>query len=269
MEKKEHYHSSDYISVRLLPKIIAFLLRSRLLKLNGRYSPKGIYEYVIARTKYIDYIFKAAMENGTEQIVILGAGYDSRGIRLLPADSKIRVYELDTYGVLNGKTKQLMKRGIKKPDNTIYVPIDFLKDDARDKLAEKDYSFRKKTLFILEGLTMYLSPETVNQLFDLVRECSADGSFVLFDYVYGSVLREENRYYGERDIFDTVAKASEKWTFGIEEGVLSQFLKERGFDLVKEKDTPSIEGHYFRNRDGEIIARVNGTHSIVLARKGC
>jgi len=268
MEKNEQYHSSDYISVRLLPEFIRFLLKRRLLKLNGRYSPKGIYEYVIARTKYIDHIFKTAIGNGTEQILILGAGYDTRGIRLLPADSKTRVYEMDTPGVQNGKEKQLAKRGIHKPENNIYIPIDFLREDIRGKLMESDYSFGNRTLFILEGLIMYLSAESVNQLFDMFRECSAGGSLVLFDYVYGSVLRKENRYYGEGDIFNTVVKADEKWTFGIEEGTISQFLKEHEFDLVEELDTSSIEERYFKNREGELVARVNGTHSIVLAGKG-
>lgn len=268
MEKKKQYHSSDYISVRLLPKFIAFLLKNRLLKLNGRYSPKGIYEYVIARTKYIDHIFKVAIENGTEQIVILGAGYDSRGIRLLPADSNTRVYELDTPAVQKGKIKQLEKRGIHIQGNNIYVPVDFQTEDIKSKLIASGYSFHRKTLFILEGLIMYLSAKNVNQLFDLFRECSASGSLVLFDYVYGSVLRRENRYYGESDIYDTVVKADEKWTFGIEEGTLSHFLKEHGFDVVKELDTPAIEEWYFKKENGEIVARVNGTHSIVLARKG-
>jgi methyltransferase (TIGR00027 family) len=268
LEKEELYHSSDHVSVRLLPGFIKFLLKNKLLNLKGSYSPKGIYEYVIARTKYIDHIFKTAVENGTEQILILGAGYDSRGIRFLSANPNTRVYELDTPGVQNGKAKQLAKRGIHKPENNIYIPIDFLREDIRGKLLESDYSFGNRTLFILEGLIMYLSAESVNQLFDMFRECSAGGSLVLFDYVYGSVLRKENRYYGEGDIFNTVVKADEKWTFGIEEGTISQFLKEHEFDLVEELDTSSIEERYFKNREGELVARVNGTHSIVLAGKG-
>jgi len=268
MEKDELYKSSDDVSVGLLPRFIKFLLKSKLLKMNGRYSPKGIYEYIIARTKYTDHIFKTAIEEGIEQILILGAGYDSRGIRLLQADSNTRVYELDTPVVQNGKTKQLARRGIHKPENNIYIPVDFLKEDIRNNLLESDYSFQKRTLFILEGLIMYLTQESLDRLFGIFRECSASGSLILFDYVYGSVLRQENRYYGEKEIYRTVEKAGEKWTFGIEERTIEQFLTAQGFELVEELGTSSIEERYFKNHEGKIVANVNGTHSIVLAKKG-
>ncbi len=268
MEKKPLYRSSDYIAVQLLPRIVKFLLKTGLLKLNGRYSPKGIYEYVIARTKYVDQVFKSAVEHGAEQILILGAGYDSRGIRLLPPESGTRVYEMDTKGLQNGKIKQLEKRGIHKPENNIYVPIDFQTEDVKSKLLESGYSFRKKTLFIAEGLIMYLSAKSVDQLFDIFHECSAVDNLVLFDYVYGSVLRKENRYYGERDIVHTVEKSGEKWTFGIEEREIERFLTSHGFELMEELDPPSIEERYFKNHKGKVVARVNGTHSIVFARKG-
>lgn len=115
---------------------------------------------------------------------------------------------------------------------------------------------------------MYLSEESVNQLFDLFHACSAAGCQILFDYVYSSVLREENRYYGERDIVHTIKKSGEMWTFGIEEGGVEQFLKSRNFGLVEELNSASIEDRYFKNREGEVVARVNNTHSIVFARKG-
>ena len=58
------------------------------------------------------------------------------------------------------------------------------------------------------------------------------GSRVAFDYIYASVLRRENRYYGEQGIFETVSKTGEGWTFGLEDGAIESFLAVRGFEII-------------------------------------
>jgi len=88
---------------------------------------------------------------------------------------------------------------------------------------------------------------------------------VTFDFIYASVLRRENRYYGEKGIFERVSKAGEPWTFGIEEGEIENFLSERGFK-VKSFHTPSdLEKAYLMENDGAFFGRINGTHCIVTA----
>jgi len=81
LEKNELYKSEDYIAPRLLRGLIKFFVKHKLINYNWIFFPKGIYEYVIARTKYIDNIFKESIENGIEQILIFGAGFDSRALR--------------------------------------------------------------------------------------------------------------------------------------------------------------------------------------------
>ena len=75
-----------------------FTLGAGLIKLMGhglnlwltnKLAP-GFHEHLIARTRFIDDLVKESAENGIEQYVILGAGYDMRAHRLdLPASLKI------------------------------------------------------------------------------------------------------------------------------------------------------------------------------------
>ena len=266
LEKNSFYKSEDYIAVELLPRFVKYLLKLNLLNFKGNIAPKGIYPYVIARTKYIDNVFLRSKKNGFEQVVIFGAGFDSRAIRLLDTNSKIRVFEIDTYHTLDAKSKQFKKRNISKPDTNIFIPLDFDKEKIKPKLYGNQFDTNKKTLSILEGVTMYLSPPAVAETFELIYDYSGSGSLIVFDYLYGSVLRKELKYYGESDIYTRVKKDREQWTFGIEEGGIENYLENFKFDLIEHLDSNNLEKKYFQDSSGIIITKVNGTHCIVLAK---
>jgi len=267
LERNPLYKSGDYIALRLLPGLIKVLLLCKILNLKGRISPRGIYQYVIARTKYIDQVFTESFKNGFEQVVILGAGFDSRAIRLLNEDDEVIVYEVDIHTLIKAKIKQYKKRKIQLPVNDILIPVDFEKENIKAKLMQYGFNKNKLTLFILEGLIMYLSAKAVNETFNIIAEYASKGSLMVFDYVHASVLRNENKYYGEDDIYRRVKKDNEQWLSGIEEEHIGNFLSDYKFSLSEHLNSNAIENKYFRNNNGKLITRVNGTHCIVLAEK--
>ena len=263
-DKDPYYHINDEIAAKLLPKFLNFLLRFHIVSLKGKMSPKGIYEYVIARTKYMDEIVRRAIKNEFEQILIFGAGFDSRGIRFIKND-QTEFFELDSPLTQMEKINQLKKRGITVPKSLHFIPIDFNKNPVREKLDQGGFGKHKKCLFILEGLLMYLEKTSVDKTFQIINEYSAPGSLVVFDYLYSSVLRKENKYYGESEIYNKVNKTGEAWTFGIEEGKIGEFLENQNLELLEHYNAEALEEKYFTTQSGEKISRVNGTHNIVLA----
>ena len=268
LEKEIHYKSDDYIAVKLLPHFVKLLLKLKILNLKGVLSPKGIYPYVIARTKYIDSVFENSIKVGFEQVLIMGAGFDSRAIRFLNSGiCNVKVYETDINYTQNAKVKQLKKRGVSIPENNIYISIDFNKEDLRTRLQDYRFDLNKKTLFILEGITMYLSESANDETFKLIHDYSAPGSLIVFDYIYASVLRRELKYYGESAIYKRVKKDNESWAFGIEEGGIERFLNSYNFHVLEHLDSKVIENKYFNDESGKLITKVNGTHCIVLAER--
>jgi len=261
LENNPLFKSGDYIAVKLLPRFIKLLLLCKLLNLKGKISPKGIYQYVIARTKYLDNIFIESIKQGIDQVVILGAGFDSRAIRLLDEKDFVRVYEVDIHTTINAKLKQYKKRKIKLPNHDILIPVNFEKDNIRTKLNEYSYNKDKKTFFILEGLTMYLSEDSVKEAFSFITDYSPQGSIIVFDYVHASVLRLENKYYGE------IKKDNEQWIFGIDENEINNFLMYFNLSLVDHLNSKEMEERYFKDNSNRIVSKVNGTHCIVLAKK--
>jgi methyltransferase (TIGR00027 family) len=272
-EKKSQYKSNDYIAPKLLPKFLLLFIKLGM-KLRAirnifisKIAPKGIYEYVIARTKYIDAIFKRAVLKNFHQILIFGAGFDSRGIRLLNPNCRTKVFELDVPITQNAKINQLKKRKVKTNLHIIFVPIDFNKESVKDKLLISGFEKHKKSLFILEGLSMYLSPEAIDSTFNIVNEFAGAESEIVFDYIYSSVLRRENLFYGEKDIINFVINAGEGWTFGIERAEIEMFLKKYNFTLIENADSEDLENKYFKDENKNIIAKINGTHSIAYAKR--
>jgi methyltransferase (TIGR00027 family) len=227
--------------------------------------PVGMYEYVFARTKFLDRVFDQALENAIPQIVLLGAGFDTRALRFQKRNKGTRIWELDLPATQNPKIEIYTRKHVTLPGELSLVPIDFSRDRLDFVLAGAGYQPRLRTLFIWEGVTMYLDAAAVDRTLETIHRLTIPGSLLAFDYIGASVVRRENRYDGEQQVFDAVAKAGERWTFGIEAGQIEQFLADRGFDLVSNLTADDLTRQYLTAEDGSCLGQVSGTHSIVLA----
>jgi len=269
LESDRHYRSDDHIALLLVPTFLKILLHIPLIR---RFccqviAPQGIYEYTIARTKYIDAVFKEVLAKGFDQILIFGAGFDTRVLRFQAETGNTKIYELDVSITQRSKLDQYVKRGLRIPTNVKFVSIDFDKESLSEKLEEAGLVRGGRSLFVLEGLVMYLQAESVDETFKVIERIAGEGSEVVFDYVRGPVLRQEGLYYGEREIVKSVAKAGERWNFGIEDEGLEIFLKSYGLILNERKYAQDLEQMYFTNTSGQIMGRVNATHCLVRATK--
>jgi len=269
LETNPYYMSDDYIAPLLLPSgLRPFLHISLVRRLFTKVAaPKGIYEYVIVRTKYIDAVFKQALVEQFDQILIFGAGFDTRALRFQDAMGNTNVFELDVPLTQQAKIGQYEKRHLAIPENLTFIAIDFNKESLSTKLNEAGFSKNQRSLFILEGLVMYLQPESVDETFRIIRDYSGNGSWVVFDYIYASILRKEGIYYGETEIEQTVSSADEQWQFGIEKGQIEQFLTKYEMQLADHKDAKELEKTYFTDDDSNTVGRVNGTHCLVTAKR--
>jgi len=266
-EKDPLYKSNDFIAPILLPKSMKPIVRfapTRSLFMN-KIAPKGIYEYVIARTKYIDEVFRSAIDKNFDQILIFGAGFDSRGIRL--NNSKTKIFELDAPPTQMAKINQYHNRKIEIPKNLIFIPIDFEKETLAQKLSVSGFKKYKRSLFVLEGLLMYLQGESVHETFKVISEYAGKGSIVVFDYIHSSVLQGDSQSYGQKEIIKMVSDSDEKWNFGLEKDKINEFLDKYGLTLCENNDSEDLENKYFKNEDGDIVGKINETHCIAIAEK--
>ncbi|MBN1777072.1 MAG: SAM-dependent methyltransferase [Clostridiales bacterium] len=269
LESDPRYQSGDTVALKLLPKFLLFAFRAGFCRklFQALFIPGGMYEYVIARTKYFDSVIESAIAGGFDQILIFGAGYDSRGVRFLSGREAVELYELDAPDTQNAKINQFQIRNVRIPPNVILIPIDFNRESLGDKLAEAGFRKGKRSLYMLEGLIMYLDREAVDLTFQLMDEYSAAGSEIVFDYVCSSVIQKENTLYGEKRIYNTVKGANEEWRFGIERGQAEAFLNPYHFNVLEDLDSGDLEERYFKGAQQKRRGRLNATHCIAHAKK--
>jgi methyltransferase (TIGR00027 family) len=265
-EQDPRFKSEDSIAPKILPSFFKMILKSDILRSICKrvLFGAGIYEYVIARTKYIDEAFNSLTDD-FEQVLIFGAGFDTRAIRFYEKLKNTTVYELDSPLTQRAKINQFKKLGLDFPLNLRLIAIDFTKETLDHKLAASGFEKNKTCLFLLEGLTMYLDPQSIDSAFSIIQDYAGKGSIIVFDYVLESVLRGENNIYGE-EITKLVEKQGENWTFGIKKGQMVSFLEQYGLKLVDESDPLKLTKRFFEAKGRNKTVKMNGAHCMVTAK---
>lgn len=251
-ESERSYKSQDYIAPMLIPvflKVMAKYNVSRNILKKMLFKVPGIYEYVIGRTNFIDEIFNSSLEN-VEQVLIFGAGFDSRAMRFSQQLKNAQVFELDALPTQQAKLNRLKESSIAVPGNLNYISIDFNKESLVDKLQQAGFQKDKVCLFLLEGLTYYLDDEAVDSTLKLISGCSAKESLLVFDYAAASVVEQEIRIdaHEVNKVRQSLVKAGEKPGFMLEEKIQS-FLAKYNFELVEEVTSQVFADRYFAQAD--------------------
>ena len=260
----------DYLAEYFLPGHFRFFLRfSRALtgikKRLDHFLP-GLTEYMIARTLYFDRLFTTALNDKVPQIVLLGAGYDSRAYRFANANQRTRIFELDIAPTQNRKKKYLKKAKIHIPPEVRFISIDFNREALGKVLEKAGYRHDRKTLFLWEGVTYYLDPESVDTTLAFISSSQQPESAIAFDYTIPVTQDNIGDYYGVKEFIQVmeVHHASEKLVFSIEEEQLAAFLAQQGLKLIEHLDNQEIEKTYL-TEGSMFVGQMTGHFRFALA----
>jgi methyltransferase (TIGR00027 family) len=204
---------------------------------------QGIFGAQICRTRYIDDAVQASLAKGVGQLVILGAGLDTRPYRL-PGIEKVKVLELDLPAVQNDKRKKIEKFLGRLPANVSLIPIDFDMEGPDEALAGTSFDPSRPTVFIWEGVSQYIPEAAVQRTLDFVGK-SAPGSSLLFTYVLKSIIERRSDIPDANHMLDTVAKTA-PWIFGLEPTSLATFLKPFQLALVADAGNADYQEKYLK-----------------------
>lgn len=139
---------------------------------------ESIADLIVARTLYFDRVLARVIAD-VEQFVLMGAGYDTRAYGGL-ARTGVTLFELDQSRVQQHKREALNKAGI-ACDHVRFLEVDFDREGVFEKLMEAGYDPSGKTVFLWEGVSLYLSEEAVRKTLRDVRAHAPAGSVLLAD----------------------------------------------------------------------------------------
>ncbi len=203
----------------------------------------GAVGFIVVRERYIDDYLKSTLAEGLDQVVLLGAGLDTRAYRI-PGIEKTRVFEIDYPA-----TQQTKQNGLKKvinplPEYVTFVPMDFNTQSLEERLPGSGYDEQAKTLFIWQGVTYFLEAKGVDSTLAFIANHSGPGSAVIFDYMYNEIFQDPNNSYGKA-LKRASRMSGEEYMFGIDRGQEEAFLTQRGFQNVHNMTLEELKARYF------------------------
>jgi methyltransferase (TIGR00027 family) len=208
---------------------------------------------MLARTRFIDEALRRAVENAATQVVILGAGFDTRAYRLGELLGHCRVIEVDAAETQEYKRRRLRAAMVEAPANLTYARCDFACESLSKVLRAAGYRAEEKTFFIWEGVCMYLPEESARQTLRMMATDAARGSSVVLDYANQIGIEIGAKY--PQGPLALAALWGEPWIFGVPGGTDgSEFFRELGLapgELISFSNVEAIS-RYTSGKDGHM-----------------
>jgi methyltransferase (TIGR00027 family) len=191
-----------------------------------------------------------------KQIVLLGAGFDSRPYRFQKEIENTKIFEVDELKTQEYKRMILQSNGVDCDKNIKYVPVDLEKDDIINELHRAGYNSELRSLFLWEGVTFYLYPDTVRSILRSLRSNSAEQSMISFDF---------QNIDQEQGLINTGLK-DEAIHFGIKAETVSEYLKTLGYSVIEHIGSEEMVKRYLTCSDGSQIGNIKSIMHIVKAQ---
>jgi methyltransferase (TIGR00027 family) len=211
----------------------ALRLGAPLVHLAERHELAGIAAFVLLRHRFIDEHLAAALADGAEQVIVLGAGYDSRAYRFAEQLQGRPVHEVDLAPLSRRKAEIVAAHPELFGGNTIRrVEIDFRTQSLAERLLDAGFTVGVRTFVVWEGVSMYLTRAAVGATLDTLRDVCGSGSTLAMDFWHDA---------GGLHPFDQVRRVAarairligEPVTFGLPPAQADDFFAARGFTITE------------------------------------
>lgn len=217
----KHFVSHPALRAVLVHPLSAQLTLRALDRLYG-----GLHGHITLRARYAEDLRTAAAAQGIQQLVLLGAGFDSAGLH---AERPLTVYEVDAATTQNAKRNAIENLRGRRATQIIWTPCDFEHDAPRERLVEAGFDPGRRCLVVWLGVTFYLTRAAIERtLGDLAALCAA-GSLLLLDYGEPGIVDGTSVWPGSRRGTRLVARFGEPYRSGFTPDQIETLLRTNGF----------------------------------------
>jgi len=215
--------------------------------LDTRFPPMEA--WLALRVAYLDRLVGMAVDRlSIRQVVILGAGYDTRAARLPRAG--VRYFEVDHPATQAAKRERLAKLAGYPIEAATYVSCNFEREDPIERLAANGFSMSEPALVIWEGVVPYLTEAAVRATATRLASGLDPRSLVAFDFVGKKLAAGQNLSKSDQQTREYVGDLGEPIQYGSDD--ILPLLSECGFKWVRSLDFNELAlemlGDYVRDR---------------------
>ena len=254
-------------------RILRFLERRwyrALMRRGERVTAPGIFLHYLMRKLFIEDAVRGVLTPAgatRRQVVVVGAGLDTLGARLALAEDARgwHVLEVDHPLTQSVKRRALSPRGLPR-GNFTFVELDLTRGGLEDALtASPSFDASARTVFVAEGLLMYLTPEQVSAFFAALHRVASPGSRVVFTFMESDRpdrirFKSLTRWYAPLlDLW--LRRLGEPMHWAIDRTKLERYLEPLGWGLQAIADRDTFRRYYLEPRglggralaDGEYV----------------
>lgn len=206
----------------------------------------GLHAHIVLRARYTDDVCEAAIRDGIDQVVLLGAGFDTTSLRR--AESAVRIFEIDAPATQSDK-RSLTERlpAHQQNDQTIWVPCDFEQDELQELLVSSGFDPARRCVVVWLGVSMYLTAAAIDKTLADLRALCASGSRLVVDYIDADVITTNSRWASARRMNRFVARRGEPYRSGFTTTGLDALLATHGFTPHEHAAVPALLQRYDPN----------------------
>jgi len=233
---------------------------------NNLGAQRRLFVHVLARTRAIDDRLCAEIRDGAVQVVILGAGYDTRAYRMQELLRGAIVFEVDLPPIQELKKLRVREVLGHTPENVVFVPTDFTNGDFGAVILKAGFHAERRTLFVLEGVSHYLPESGMAAILGFVARNSAPGSAIIFDYESDRVPRGDHDDEELKEIMARLARWNEPHVFGLPVGNARPFVEQCGLLVVADLGSRELSREYLTRKNGTLLADAPWNFGVCVAR---
>jgi len=206
------------------------------------------YWYSVLRERHFDEAVTAGVRAGCRQLLLLGAGYDTRFFRLPEiAGRSVAVFEVDRAATIAEKRAGLEAHLGSLPARLFLIPLD-LNREPLGTLFDRGLDRHLPTLCVWQGVTYYLPRESVSAVLDYVRDELPSGTRLAFDACGPLMLEANDVIPGIAFNSERLARIGEPYRFGMVPGEMRSWLQEKGFRRIRVASQRVLERRYLGRR---------------------
>lgn len=239
-------YAKEFLVNRYYRPIAGSRLLSRLLTRFLDYWAPGGQEFLTIRPRLVDDLAVKLAAEGLEQIVILGAGFDTMALRIKDHLREVTVFEVDHPATQTVK-QEVMKR-IGAHPNIRFVAVDFERDDFVEKLCAAGFDRSRKSFIVWVGVSYYLTAQSVARTLEQIATISNPGTYLVWDYLISEVIDGTTQNHDALDKARRAAQLGEPWLFGLKTDEVADYLAQFGFQLIKDYEPEELRKMYCRQR---------------------
>lgn len=246
----ERIITDPYAALFLRYPGLRFIARSRwlsqlLLWLFDKRAP-GAVEFLTIRPRLVDELAVELAAQGLEQIIILGAGFDTMSLRIREQLQGITIFEVDHPATQAAKQTTIAR--FRAPANVRFVAVDFEHDDFAKKLREAEFDPARQTLISWLGVTYYLTASAVARTLVQIASLSKGDTKFVFDYMLEEVIAGTSQNREAQNKARFVARLGEPWLFGLQPEALAAYLAPFGFQVIYNYTPEELQTKYCPRR---------------------